>query len=94
MAIHPENDPPRPDPVHPPKMGYKNRRQSGIQNGVWRLSKNGGILRLLPEARIGFELSVLREMGTVSSLRFVTFLEIPMASDVTTVVLEIRPPHA
>jgi hypothetical protein len=42
----------------------------------------------------GFELSVLREMGTVSSLRFVTFLEIPMASDVMTVVLQIRPPHA
>jgi hypothetical protein len=27
----------------------------------------------------GFELSDLREMGTVSSLRFVTFLENPMA---------------
>jgi hypothetical protein len=42
----------------------------------------------------GFELSVPREMGTVSSVRFVTFLEIPMASDVMTVVLQIRPPHA
>jgi hypothetical protein len=38
----------------------------------------------------GFELSVPREMGTVSSLRFVTFLEIPMDSDVMTVVLQIR----
>jgi hypothetical protein len=54
---------PRPEPVHPPKMRYKNRRQSGIQNGVWRLSKNGGILRLLPEARIGFELPVAREIA-------------------------------
>ena len=42
----------------------------------------------------GFELSVPREMGTVSSLRFVIFLETPMASDVMTVVLQIRPPHA
>jgi len=32
-------------------------------------------------------------MGTVSSLRFVTFLEIPMASDVMTVVLQIGPSH-
>jgi hypothetical protein len=45
-------------------------------------------------SRVGFELSVLREMGTVSSLRFVTFLENPMAYDVMTVVLQIRPPHA
>ena len=42
----------------------------------------------------GFELSVPREMGTVSRLRFVTFLEIPMDSDVITVVLQMRPPHA